>query len=504
MPGSISLLLSRTDPTAQGSVAYVNDTTGALLRETGWTTRPFRPPVPAHTEEATLPLGLASLHALELTQGSTDFALYDDAGATIRTPSRSWAKRNVVLYHGLAYGAGAWMANPAIDLHCANSPYLARVLRALFAFPDWHGRRCLDARAFATVTDIALPLPCVASPEGHRAFMEGAEFPASVARLLQGPTILGHALQGRKHDVMAMLSILLWLNELARRDGTPPVKLLLSASALPPERRHSIDAMLAPSGRRCDDFFVLLPHLKQRALFEVMRACRFGLAYNRFPEPFGFYVLESVYHGCPIYTNGTGNNRHLLPEGHGIHVHETLDMASDVVEASAYRGVAERIHEDLSQPDAVRAACERGGAVARSRWSREAFAISLEAALARVDGVPPHEPVFDSLVVGLSPMVRQLDRATGRCLNDYANTILGAEEIAVVDALLGHFCEELDGARMQALEERHGLFRRGILTLVPPGEACRPSRNPADGSGDTVPWPLLQAGAGGSSASRYS
>ena len=52
-----------------------------------------------------------------------------------------------------------------------------------------------------------------------------------------------------------------------------------------------------------------------------------GLAYNTFPEPFGFYVLESVHNGTPVYTNGAGNNRFLLPPGHGIVVQETGEMA---------------------------------------------------------------------------------------------------------------------------------------------------------------------------------
>jgi len=406
--------------------------------------------------------------------GPADVALHDDAGAAIRTPSRRWANRNVVLYHGLAYGAGAWMANPDIDLHCANSPYLARVLRALLAFPDWRGRRPLDARAFDSVTDIALPLPCLAGPS-HAAFAEGADIPAAVARLLEGPAVVGHALQSHKHDVMATLSILYWMNDIARQRGTPPVKLLLSAASLDAERRRAIDAMLAPSGYRCDDFFVLVPHLRQNALFEVMRACRFGLAYNRFPEPFGFYVLESVFNGCPVYTNGSGNNRHLLPPDHGIVVDESFEMASDVVDAGAYRGIAERIHSDLAQPAATQAMCARGAAVIRDTWSKDAFARSLEAALARAARPRETSVAFDDLVVSLNPLVRRLDLSTGRCLNDYANVVLDAAEIAEIRSLLDRSCGDLDGARMQALEERHGLFRRGILTLARPQDAGDPA-----------------------------
>lgn len=471
MNGSVSLLLSRSEATAQGSVACVNGMIAALLREKGWATRSFRVPSHPLAAEATLPLGLASTNARELTHGAADIALHDDAGAALRTPNRRWARRNIILYHGLAYGAGAWMTNPDVDLHCANSPYLARVLRALHAFPDWRGRRCLDPRVFGAVTDIALPVPCVDFPQGHPAFSEGADIPIQVGRLLQQGTIVGHALQGRKHDVMATLSILHWLNELACEHGEAPIKLLISASALDPERRRRIDAMLAPAGRRCDDYFVPVPHLRQSALFEIMRACRFGLAYNAFPEPFGFHVLESVCHGSPVYTNGIGNNRHLLPPDHGIVVDETPQMAGEVVDGDAYRHVALRIRADLQRPAAMQASCARGAERVRSTWSKAAFARSLEAAFARAERSSAAPLPFAELVVAMSPFVRLFDAASGICLNDYANTTLDATQVAAVEEVLGRSCSELDGERMQALEERHGLFRRGILTLVPGAES---------------------------------
>lgn|GEM_PF-804973 len=473
MNGSVSLLLSRSESTAQGSVAYVNAMVAALMRGKGWTTRSFRVPSHPLAAEAMLPLGLASTNAQELTHGAADIALYDDAGATLRTPSRRWAKRNIVLYHGLAYGAGAWMSNPDVDLHCANSPYLARVLRALHAFPDWRGRRCLEPRAFGTITDVALPVPCVDFPQGHMAFSEGAEIPIQIGRLLQQGTIVGHALQGRKHDVMATLAIMHWLNEIASAHGEAPIKLLMSASALDAERRRRIDAMLAPAGRRCDDYFVPVPPLRQSAMFEITRACRFGLAYNVLPESFGFQVLESVYHGCPVYTNGIGNNRHLLPPGHGIVVDETPQMAAETVDADTYRHVARRIHADLRRPDAIRASCALGAERIRETWSKAAFACSLENAFERTER-PAAMPIpFDELVVAMSPFVRRFDAASGICLNDYANTTLDAEQVGAVEDVLGRSCADLDGERMRALEERHGLFRRGILTLVPAAEHLR-------------------------------
>lgn len=467
MSRSISLLLSRTGaPPWQGSVGYVNSAIAPILERRGWEVRSFRAPDPGRGEEAMLPFGLAAAHARHGAGGAADIALYDDAGTAIRLPGRHWARKNAVLYHGLAYGAGAWLANPEIHLHCANSPYLARVLRALFAFPDWRQRRCLDPRAFGIVTDLRLPVPCVAAPDGDPALAHGSDIPPALRRLLDGDRILGHALQPRKQDWTATLAILYGLNELARTRGTPRVQLLVSDASLDPQRRRALEAMLAPAGARCDDLFIPVPQLHQRALFGVMRACRFGLAYNRFPEPFGFQVLESVHNGCPVYTNGVGNNRFLLPPGHGVLVHETAAMA-DASAAEAYRAVAEAIHADLARPEEVRARCRRGALLIAATWSPAAFEESLAAALDRVEQPLPPQPAFDDLAIVLSPLVRSLDLASGRCLNDYASGVLDPAATGLVRDLLGQRCGALDGAEMERIEAGHGLFRRGILALSP-------------------------------------
>jgi hypothetical protein len=416
-----------------------------------------------------LPFGLADLHTRYRAGGIADVALYDDAGTTTRVPGRQWAKKNVVLYHGLVFGAGAWMMNPEIDLHCANSPYLARVLRALFAFPDWSRRRCLDPRAFGIVTDVRLPVPCVAEPDGSPDLAHGFDIVPALQNLLESNLILGHALQPRKQDWVATVGVLYCLNQLAKARGTPRIKLLVSDASLDPERRRTLDSFLAQSGNRCDDFFVPLPPLNQRALFRVMRACRFGLAYNRFPEPFGFYVLESVHNGCPVYTNGVGNNRFLLPPDHGIAVHETPEMsgsANSLPSMGAYQGVAETIYADMARPDEVRARCLRGGMLIDQTWSVAAFEQSLVEALDRLERPVPQEPVFDELEIVLSPLVRSLDFGSGRCLNDYGSGMLHPESTALIRQLLGQRCGALKSSEMERIEAEHGFFRHGILTLA--------------------------------------
>jgi hypothetical protein len=467
---SISLLLSRTGgPPFQGSVGYVNDAIAPLLQRSGWAVRAFTPPPPDATQESMLPFGLAAAHAAHDAQGPADIALFDAAGTAIRVPSHDWARRHVVLYHGLAYGTGAWLTNPLIDLHCANSPYLARVLRALLGFPDWR-RRCLNARAFGNVVDVRLPVPCADEPDGSAGMDQGGAIPPAIERLIDGGAVFGHALQPAKQDWIATVSILYWLNERARARGGAPVRLLVSDESLTPPVRAWIDSLLALSGRRCDDFFVPVPHLNQRALFRLMRSCRFALAYNRFPEPFGFYVLESVHNGCPVYTNGVGNNRFLLPPDHGIVVAETAAMAGSAdgpATPDVYRGVADRIADDLARPDAMRAECVRGAELIRSTWSRAAFERSLLDALERSAAPLPPEPEFDALQIALSPTVRLLDLDSGRHLNDYASGVLAPGTTAMIRQLLGRRCADLASRDMERVEQAHGLFRNGILALVP-------------------------------------
>lgn len=467
MSGTISLQLSRMGvPPFQGSVGIVNNAIPSALKRRGWHIGAVAQPIIGGVQEAMLPFGRAGALAWHRGQGVADVALFDDASTATAVPGRQWARRNVVLYHGLVHGAGAWMTNAEIDLHCANSPYLARVLRALFAFPDWANRRCLNPRGFSRVTDIRLSLPCVAQPEGS-AELGGMDIPAAVQQQLDGKSVYGHALQPYKQDWTATLSILYCLNEWARAHAAPAIKLLIPDASLPVQRWAEYDAFLAHTGYRCADFFTPVPALNQRALFRVMRACHFGLAYNTFPEPFGFYLLESVHNGCPVYTNGVGNNRFLLPPEHGIDVHEYPAMAGSIdgaPEVPVFMDIARHIYANLGQPDLIKDRCRRGKEIIERTWSHAEFEASLASALDRLES-PVAEPSFDELVIAYSPLVRSLDLRSGQSLNDYGNGLLGSAQLALIGDLLGRRCGDLDGAKMARLEMQHGLFRRGILTL---------------------------------------
>lgn len=467
----VHLQLSKTGgPPFNGSVGYVNDRIAPLLQGRGWQVRAFAPPRPRRpgAQESMVPMALARALA-DLGSGPRPLlAIHDGAGVSIRGPSRQWAQHHLVLYHGLAYGTGAWIGNDAIDVHCANSPYLARSLRAMFATPDWKARRVLDPEGVTRVIDVPMPVPCVSTPAGEPGFPLGADVPPAVRRAVDAGVVVGHALQPGKQDLMATVGVLYALNDIARRRGGTRVMLAISEQSLPPAHRASIDAMLAGSGLRCADLFLPVPHLHQRAVFELFGLARFGLAYNLFPEPFGFYVLESVHAGCPVYTNGVGNNRFLLPAGHGISVVEDAAMVADAsgqVSPAAFLPVAEAILDGLGDPAVVAAACARGRALIDARWSPAAFEAGFMAAVDRALEPPPPPVEFDVLEVQLGPLVRGLDTASGVVRGDYASRVLDQRERGLVGDLLGQSAADLDANDMQRLEAAHRLFEEGVLAL---------------------------------------
>lgn len=466
---AVALQLSKTGgPPFNGSVGYVNDRIGAILSARGWDVRNFAvaPVSVPHAQEAMVPLAFATARLRHQRTGRVDLAIHDGAGIAVRTPSRQWAERHLVLYHGLAYGPGAWLGNDAVDLHVANSPYLARSLRALCGLPDWERQTVLDPEGFSRITDIAMPVPCVASPEGDPGFTLGGGVPDSVHRALDSGVILGHALQPSKQDLMATVAVLFWLNDALRSTGQRAM-LVISEESLPLSHRQTIDGVLAGTGLTCDALFIPVPLLRQRAVFQLFGLCRFGLAYNLFPEPFGFYVLESVFAGCPVYTNGAGNNRFLLPPGHGIEVIETDAMAPDAAgntDPSAFKCVADAIVRDLHVGASVRDACASGHARIAATWSLSAFESGLLGAIERAHGPAPETPAFDALRIGYAPFVRGIDRARQRVRSDYGSQVLELHALALIDAIVGRTPDRLDAEERRAVD-RFGLFERGVLAL---------------------------------------
>lgn len=450
----------------QGSVGSANADLIRALESCGYRTR-ISTRSKGTAVEQLLPLHLARARSRLIASSPADLAFYDDHGLSIVPPSRRWARKNVVFHHGLFFNPGAWIGNDAIDLHCGNSRYLSRVLRSFLSFPDWENRRCLDSRAFQIVSDVTLPVPCVEEPDGS-ARMEGSAVPPVVRALFESRDIVGHALQREKHDFSASVSILFHLNELARAEGRPAVRLLVSDSDLTPERAAALKTVLGRVERRVEDFYVPVPLLSQRALFEIMRASAFGLAYSTVPESFGFYVLESVHNVCPVFTNGVGNIRYVLPPGHGIEIIEDFEMARG--NAKAYEAVARRILGALADREALAEQCRRGTSFIDAHYNRRALHRDLAAALERLDGPVAPETDFDSLRIELGPLVRQYDPASATIISDLQSFALSPAQARVLPELLGLTSRELCARDRTTTSVARALFARGVLSLsaVPP------------------------------------
>ena len=466
---SVRLFLSRLESPRDSSVAAGNAMLAGALERLGCRIERHGRVILEGAEQF-LPLPRARFQSRLLAEGPSDLAFYDDAGLELCLPNRGVARKSAVLYHGLAWNQPLWLANPDVDLHCGNSAYLASVLRCVLSYPDWHRRRCLDPRAFGNVADLTLALPCVDEPEGLL-IPYGADAPATVMDALADGSTWGHALQAGKHDWTATVNILVKANELARERGDPPIRLLVAALDLARSGPGSLAAAAAASGARLDELVRPVPLLNQRALFRIMASCRFALAYNAIPESFGFHILESVYHGCPVYTNGAGNIRHALPRHHGITVLETCAM--EPADASSYAPVAQRLLDDLARPAEMAAKCARGAALMREKLSLAAFERRVGDLLSRIGCEPDPVSAFEDLEISVSPLVRCHETGTGVLISDLARMVLSREQVAVLASLPGRTCGDAVRDRKLAPELLDWFFDQGILTLAPPGAATR-------------------------------
>ncbi|MBZ4336319.1 glycosyltransferase [Corallococcus sp. AS-1-12] len=467
-------LLMEAAPYANAS-GYINALLAEELARLGYTPEAHFGQHPVAGDIVT-PLATADRLRRMRAAAKADLAVYCDRALAMRLPTREQARKTLVLFHGLMGAPSTWLESPVIDGHWVLSPYMERALTSLLALPDWRRRQCLHPRAFQTVSLLTPPLPCVDEARGHPE-LKGAELPPHLREALESGDVIGHAVQPGKPDWGAVTAILLNLNALAQEHGQRRrFRLVIEAEDFALVRhafargdgsaeaaRMGLDAL----GLTLEDVLVPVEKLSQPALFQVFRAARFGLAYNGFPEPFGFYVLESVFNGCPVYTNGSGNNRFALPPDHGIHVHETPGMAWGDV--GAYAEVASRIFADLDAPERQAAACLRGREHIQRTFTRAAFARSVETCLLRLEG-PAADPIpFEALEVAPGPLVRCLDEE-GQVVSDFEPTALEPDALQLMRELTG--CRAGEAAARLPPEKTdmfQELFSRGVLTLRAPG-----------------------------------
>ncbi len=466
-PGDVKIFFHHAPRTPNGGAPhFANALLEDAFRELGWSLDTHYADERISWPDLFFPLReMRRISAIDAAPA--DLAFYCDGGVLLRPPSRRVARRSAVFFHGVGRGAAVWAANPEVDLYIANSTYLQRVLRSMMSLPDWRRRRCLDPRVFHNIARLRLALPCVESPGGDPAVGAGRnpELPDRVRAAIEKGGLLGHAVQPGKPDLVAQTEILVALNSLALAGGdSKPARLLVGERDVP-RYLETVETLetLARLGLKAEDLFLGVPPLPQTTLFELFESCDFGLSFNVVPESFGFYVLESVFHLCPVYTNGCGNMRS-MPEGHGVEVCETVEMAFG--ERSGFETVAARIlHGAGPGREESKRRCELGRDLIARNHNRETMLHDLASCLERLEEAEPAEPIFDDLVFGAGPGVRLWDRESGRVVSDLRNVQLTREENALAGGLIGCRAAETRGFSEDRLAMLDRLFDAGVLSL---------------------------------------
>lgn len=473
------LLRHPPGPPYQGAVAIINAMLREILADLGYETSCVSRLRNVNSDISDwVPLPAArAVHRMQ--SDPVDLEIRDNTSLHFFPPSHRGARRNVLFLHALLSPGEQWFGNDFIDRYWANSEYLARLLVSFLSLPDWGRGRLFDPRAFSIVSSVTLPLPLLEMPEALIEHGSG-ELPAAALAAMESDDLLGHCVTG-KLDQRATYAILLGLNQMALRGGIgrrfrlfveswlyDDLRRLLQDMPLadmPPEFRP-LRAYLAHLGLTIDDILIPIPLLAQSASFAILRACHFGLQYHWLPEAFGLFPLESICHGCPIYTNGAGNLRYLLPADCGINVVETEDMVFG--DPAAYLPVVERIFQDtVVNPAPAREACRRGAEHIAARYTKKALRRDLEARLGELDA-PLSEHGLDAARIVLSPLVRSWNPETRRIISDRQSLELPPESAGLLHEILGQRCGDLDCRRSAAaMAAVDGLFDQGIIAAFP-------------------------------------
>ena len=306
------------------------------------------------------------------------------------------------------------------DLAIMNSAFMARALEVELA---QRGAPLPKRLGWAP-----LPLPLFDFPNGYPS--PGGSIDRSEFRALARDHHIGHALRPFKMNCFATLSILHHLNVAAERAGTKPYCLVVPEVDFARCER-ALTEMPIPT--EVLEGLVPVRHVNNRSMVWMMRHSDFGLCYDDFVEPFGYYPVESIYLGCPIFTNGSGNLRHVLPKGHGVNVRETMQMhfGSPEERVTAYEPVAQAIRVAVTKPAAE--PCARGRAYLLEHHRPVDLTSSLERHLRTLREAAPRRRTQRRVKV--SPYLRLADWSRGRFVTDHG-TIEDAPLAAHWKALL--------------------------------------------------------------------
>ncbi|MBX9767119.1 MAG: hypothetical protein K2X47_07605, partial [Bdellovibrionales bacterium] len=327
--------------------------------------------------------------------------------------------KNFLYLNGLQQSPDLYLRNPAIEHFICNSAHTAEVLEALSLNLSFAHQND-EAPTLAPISIVEPFLPCIASKTGYDSIGKSLEFPFQTG---SKKLILGHSLRARKNDSLILVGIVLQMAKLAKQNG------LYLKFCVAQQDMDGLTKVANSIGELAlfKKTFAAMPHLKNSELMKLFRMADFGLAYNSDWESFGFYSLESVFYGCPIFTNGSGNLRHLLPKNSGIQVRDSADFYFGTQDSRllAIKESAVKIWNDLKK---VKAQCRTGKKIIERRYSFQNFSRKLNLTL------NPRDPKKKSVRkrVGLAPWVRIFEPKTGRLVSDYQSLVLPRQFVEIV------------------------------------------------------------------------
>jgi hypothetical protein len=449
--------LGPTTPPYSGSVGVITALIQKAVQDAGYGVTA----VPVSQESpplGALPLKTASLAGL-LKSSRPNLRIWTEKNLDCLQPEAQRGTRNLVFLHGLAFNASTLIQSEAIDGFCANSWYLRDALLSLLLMPSEFSGLAVSRPRPQLVGATPLVFPPLELGGAYPS--AGHPIPSVVEKKLRerGGTRFGHCLRGRKIRPEAVVGVMIHLNEKSDQRHV----LFISESATP-----LVAGILAQLGREgdFDRYFIPLPTLENREFYRLIQACDFGLCYDVAPESFGLYPLDSIFNGVPVFTNGVGNLRYLLPEGCGLYRLETAEMWLQPLDGliDAMKPVAELILAETHGGNGRRQ-CEQGIEEIRSRYSYERFLRNLKGLFSALGSPQAVRRVTRrELRILPSPFVRILDEASGKVVSDYASLKLDPELFRAMKLLNG---KPLGGRKPVAQAQIRHLFRMGILCARP-------------------------------------
>ena len=390
-------------------------------------------------------------------------ALYCDKGLFMQIPERGRRCKNVLYFHGLLYNANIWMNYKLFDLYCTNSLYTKNVITSLFS-SLLRVNRSQNYNIYDKVFEIAPPLSIIEDPDGDDSF--GTNLNDDVITALKDDNIYGHCLHGEKADIVSVYWIMYYLNKFAEEQwSNKRYRLFIFfRDFMKLKRLQEIIEIKLP----IEKYFIPLPFLKNSELVKLMKSSRFCLCYNYEPESFGIYPLESIYNNCPVYTNGIGNYRYLLPERSGLYRYENEAMVFG--KSSEYRYIAELIHNNNNNFQSILDDCKKGREYIQKNYGVKNFKTKfinmldvLEKTKRNEDGEP-----YD-LFFCLSPFVRSWNEKTGRIISDIGNHELTEDGNNLLKEILNKKIDNIfSPSEAEIREHVDSLIYKGILSITKP------------------------------------